>query len=277
MKNTTNKRVRVVLADDHDLVRSGIKALLEMIDGVEVIAEARNGQELVTLVADLQQDPMVRFQHRHYLALALVFGALLPMAIGTLWGDPWGALLVAGFLRLCIQWHATFCINSLTHMFGSQPYSKRVSARDSFWIALLTFGEGYHNYHHEFQHDYRNGVKPWQWDPSKWTIWTLSKLGLADSLRRVPDSKILLAEMREARRKAELHLEEIRQQQQPGQCQRASDKLHELVEKLATNYHELENAISERVQLSREALNRWQNETRGIMREISRIQLLTPA
>jgi transcription termination factor NusB len=93
----------------------------------------------------------------------------------------------------------------------------------------------------------------------------------------VPDSKILLAEMREARRNAELRLEEIRQQQKQGQCERAADKLHELVEKLAANYHELENAISERVQLSREVLNRWQNETRGIMREISRMQVLVPA
>jgi cytochrome b involved in lipid metabolism len=51
-------------------------------------------------------------------------------------------------------------------------------------MALFTFGEGYHNYHHEFQHDYRNGVKPWQWDPTKWLIWSLSKIGLASGLRR---------------------------------------------------------------------------------------------
>ena len=63
-------------------------------------------------------------------------------------------------------------------------------------MALFTFGEGYHNYHHEFQHDYRNGVKPWQWDPTKWTIWCLAKLGLAKNLRRVPAEKI-----REAQRK----------------------------------------------------------------------------
>lgn len=57
MRNTAPKQpIRVVLADDHDLVRSGIKALLEMIEGVEVIAEARNGQELVTLAGDLQPD-----------------------------------------------------------------------------------------------------------------------------------------------------------------------------------------------------------------------------
>jgi stearoyl-CoA desaturase (delta-9 desaturase) len=51
-------------------------------------------------------------------------------------------------------------------------------------MALFTFGEGYHNYHHEFQHDYRNGVKPWQWDPTKWLIWSLSKIGLTSGLRR---------------------------------------------------------------------------------------------
>jgi hypothetical protein len=54
-------------------------------------------------------------------------------------------------------------------------------------MALFTFGEGYHNYHRQFQHDYRNGVKPWQWDPTKWLIWILSKLGLTSGLRRVPE------------------------------------------------------------------------------------------
>jgi stearoyl-CoA desaturase (delta-9 desaturase) len=51
-------------------------------------------------------------------------------------------------------------------------------------MALFTFGEGYHNYHHEFQHDYRNGVKPWAWDPTKWLIWSFSKVGLTSGLRR---------------------------------------------------------------------------------------------
>src|SRR5260370_26366119 len=71
------------------------------------------------------------------------------------------------------------------HSFGRQPYSVRCSARDSFFMALFTMGEGYHNYHHEFQQDYRNGVKPWQWDPTKWLIWSFSKIGLTSNLRRV--------------------------------------------------------------------------------------------
>ena len=67
-------------------------------------------------------------------------------------------------------------------------------------MAIVTLGEGYHNYHHEFQHDYRNGVKSWQFDPTKWLIWTLSKVGLTRKLRRVPDEKIALAELAEAQR-----------------------------------------------------------------------------
>ncbi len=237
-------------------------------------------------VNDLRKDKWVMWQYRYVHWIGLVVGIIIPSVLGYAWYasqglEPWvgalGGFLIPGIARIVVAQHCTFFINSLCHTVGRQPYSSSHSARDSAVMAFLTFGEGYHNYHHEFQHDYRNGVKPWQWDPSKWTIWTLSKLGLAEGLRRVPDSRILLAEMREARRWAQLHLEEIRQQQQPGQCQRASDKVHELVEKLAANYHELENAISERVQLSRKALNRWQNETRGIMREINRIQLPNPA
>jgi stearoyl-CoA desaturase (delta-9 desaturase) len=135
-------------------------------------------------------------------------------------------------------------------------------------MALLTFGEGYHNYHHEFQHDYRNGVKPWQWDPTKWTIWTLSKLGLAEGLRRVPDSKILLAEMREARMRAELHLAAL---EPHGPAHRAAEAVHQMLERLTANYHELEKAASDRVHISREALNRWQNETRAMVRELHRM------
>ena len=73
-------------------------------------------------------------------------------------------------------------------------------------MALLTFGEGYHNYHHEFQHDYRNGVKRWQFDPTKWTIWLLSKLGLTGGLRRAPNEIIRAAEQRRHREKSMLPL-----------------------------------------------------------------------
>ncbi len=142
------------------------------------------------VVGDLSADPLVRFQHRWYLPLAVVFGAGVPAAIGTAWGDPLGAMLVAGWLRLVMQWHATFSINSLTHMIGAQPFTKRVSARDSWWVALLTLGEGYHNFHHRFQIDYRNGIRWYHFDPTKWWVWSMSQVGLARGLRRVPPLRI---------------------------------------------------------------------------------------
>ena len=121
----------------------------------------------------------------------------VPSILGFLWNGWHGALggvLIAGVARIVALQHCTFLINSACHTIGRQPYSTKCSARDSLWLAFFTFGEGYHNYHHEFQHDYRNGVKPWQFDPTKWIIWTLSKLGFAKNLRRVPAEKIRLAE-----------------------------------------------------------------------------------
>ena len=76
------------------------------------------------------------------------------------------------------------------------------AARDSFFLALLTLGEDYHNYHHEFQYDYRNGVKPWQVDPTKWFIWMLSKLRLVRGLRRASADKVQSAQRENGERVA---------------------------------------------------------------------------
>jgi stearoyl-CoA desaturase (delta-9 desaturase) len=141
-------------------------------------------------VADLESDPLVRFQHDHYLLIAVLMGAVLPAAIGLLWGDWLGALMVAGFLRLVLQWHAAFAVNSVAHTIGSRPFSLTVSARDSFITALVTLGEGYHNFHHRFQRDYRNGIRWFHLDPTKWFVWSMSKVGLTWNLRRTPDDLI---------------------------------------------------------------------------------------
>ncbi|MFN0008361.1 MAG: acyl-CoA desaturase [Planctomycetota bacterium] len=141
-------------------------------------------------VKDLSSDPLIAWQDRHYVVLALCSGLVLPFVLGLAWGDPFGAMLVAGFLRLVVQWHATGAVNSVTHCFGSRPYSLANSARDSSLAALITLGEGYHNFHHRFQADYRNGVLWWHFDPTKWFVWTLSQVGLASDLRRTPQEAI---------------------------------------------------------------------------------------
>ncbi|MGK0339243.1 MAG: stearoyl-CoA desaturase (delta-9 desaturase) [Candidatus Azotimanducaceae bacterium] len=106
-----------------------------------------------------------------------------PLAVGAMIGDAIGGLLLMGVLRLVICHHTTFFINSLAHFWGRQPYSDSNSAKDNALIALLTYGEGYHNYHHTFQWDYRNGIHWYHFDPSKWLIATLAKLKLASNLK----------------------------------------------------------------------------------------------
>jgi stearoyl-CoA desaturase (Delta-9 desaturase) len=153
-------------------------------------------------IADLQKDKLICWQDRHVQTIAVLVSFALPALLGF-WWDGWpgalGGFLIAGVARVVVLQHCTFLINSACHTIGRQPYSTKCSARDSLFLALFTFGEGYHNYHHEFQYDYRNGVKPWQFDPTKWIIWTLSKLRLVRSLRRVPAEKIKSAEQQTER------------------------------------------------------------------------------
>jgi stearoyl-CoA desaturase (delta-9 desaturase) len=148
-------------------------------------------------VGDLKKDRLVMWQHRHVHAIAVLVGFALPTLLGAAWNG-WvgalGAFLISGVAKVVVCQHCTFFINSACHTIGRQPYSTRCSARDSLLMALLTFGEGYHNYHHEFQHDYRNGVKSWQWDPTKWVIWALSRIGLTGSLRRAARETIQAAQ-----------------------------------------------------------------------------------
>lgn len=139
---------------------------------------------------DLLKDSLVRFQERFYLPLATLFGFALPALMASAWGDPLGGLLLGGFLRLLVQYHATFAINSVAHTIGRRPYSTETSARDSVITAILTLGEGYHNYHHRFPGDYRNGVLARHFDPTKWWVWALSKTGLTWDLRRTPENAI---------------------------------------------------------------------------------------
>lgn len=144
---------------------------------------------------DLKNDYWVNFQHRYYIPIAVISGFGLPTWIGWALGAPLGGLIFGGALRIVLTQQSTFLINSYCHYFGEQTYGKANSAKDSVFISFFTHGEGYHNFHHHFQADYRNGVRWYDWDPTKWFIRLLSFIGLARGLRRVPAEKILLAEI----------------------------------------------------------------------------------
>ena len=247
------------------------------------------GESPLTNVNDLKRDPLVRFQHKWWAAIGILVGFGLPALIGYLVEGGIGAasgLLIGGVTRLVAVHHMTFFINSLCHTLGHQPYSDRCSAKDSWIMALFTFGEGYHNFHHEFQHDYRNGVKFWQFDPTKWTIHILEKIGMASKLRRVADETILMAEIYQKQRTVAERLEKQEQnicektQKLFTDAQEQLNKAHEAWEE-ATKEHmkavrqklestreqltELQQKVEKTVEELREAMNIWHTAHRGLI------------
>ncbi len=176
-----------------------------------------------SVVRDLLDDPLVRWQDRYYAAIGIGVALGIPLIVGIISGNVLGCLLIGGVLRIVVSHHGTFFINSLCHMIGRQPYSKEHSARDSPIMAVLAFGEGYHNYHHSFPFDYRNGIRSWHFDPAKWMIWGLERVGLATNLRRASDAAILKA-------KIEVQFEAARQRMEnvvDGARARYEARLHE--------------------------------------------------
>nr|WP_158118386.1 fatty acid desaturase [Vibrio cidicii] len=157
---------------------------------------------------DLQKDPIVMWQHRYYVPLAIATNLAIPLMLGAFYQDYVGMLLVVGALRLVVSHHSTFFINSLAHIWGSQPFTDKNSARDNGILAIFTFGEGYHNFHHIFENDYRNGIYWWQYDPTKWLIKSCSWIGLTKRLRVTPQLKIDTAKAAQIFKMAKMKLEE---------------------------------------------------------------------
>lgn len=142
------------------------------------------------VVSDLMRNRMLVFQHRYYVFCMLASNISVFLLSGWLLQDYLGAFLFTWWVRLFCLHHTTWCINSLAHYWGTQSYSQEHSAVDNYIISLLTYGEGYHNYHHTFAYDYRNGIRWYHFDPTKWLIWTLHKLGLASDLKTVNNYRI---------------------------------------------------------------------------------------
>ena len=143
------------------------------------------------VISDLARNKMLRFQDKHYVFCMLASNTITFLIVGWFFGDYLGAFIFAWWVRLFVLHHTTWCINSLAHYYGSQFYSQEHSAVDNYLISLLTYGEGYHNYHHTFAQDYRNGIRWYHFDPAKWLIWTFWKLGLAYDLKKVNNYRIV--------------------------------------------------------------------------------------
>ena len=141
-------------------------------------------------VKDLRRCRLVCHQHEHHEWWSVGAGIVLPMALAWWIGYPLGGFILVVCLRIVIVLHSTFFVNSFAHTFGARPYAPGQTARDNWLGAILTNGEGFHNFHHRFPGDYRNGVRWYDWDPSKWCIYLMSKVGLAWDVRKVSSARI---------------------------------------------------------------------------------------
>ena len=119
----------------------------------------------------------------HYVPPVAVLVALY--AVG---GLPF--LMVAGFLRTVVGLHCTWLVNSATHTWGSRRFVTRDQSTNNFWVAMITFGEGWHNNHHAHPVSARHGLKWYEFDINWYGIWALKKLGLARHVYRVKLSEL---------------------------------------------------------------------------------------
>ena len=139
--------------------------------------EIPNEPERLRLTQDIANDPFYTFCHKYH--------SLLQVALATaLYGTGGMPFLVwAVFVRIIVGFHSTFCVNSVCHMFGYREFETKDSSTNSWWVALLTFGEGWHNNHHAVQSSARFGLRWWEIDMVWMTIQTLERLGLATKVK----------------------------------------------------------------------------------------------
>jgi stearoyl-CoA desaturase (delta-9 desaturase) len=144
-------------------------------------------------MAKLGRNKLLRWQMKYYWQIAVFMNFVLPSIIGFFAGGMTITAALAGYIFVgiarALQQQATFCVNSIFHFIGSRKYYAG-TAGDIWWFFPFLLGENWHNFHHAFAMDYRNGVKWYHLDIHKWIIFSLEKLGLATEVVRTPEVRI---------------------------------------------------------------------------------------
>ena len=201
-----------------------------------------------SLVTDLMKNPRVVFQDKYYLPLTIAVNLAIFFLGWQLTGSALASFYLGFLARMAFIHHCTWFINSLCHTYGSKTYARELSAVDNAVLALLTFGEGYHNYHHAFAADYRNGIRWYHFDPSKWTIWLASRLGLVSNLRTVNTLTVQKSLVLKDRKLLIEHLEEESCETAAEfrkEIEHLSDLFEEKAAALTTKLRELKQATQE--------------------------------
>jgi stearoyl-CoA desaturase (delta-9 desaturase) len=136
-------------------------------------------ETLAHYVPDLAKDRFHVWITKYHYVPMIVLGAIL-LAFGGISCFLWGI-----FLRTVLVLHSTWLVNSATHTWGSRRFATRDQSTNSFWVAMLTWGEGWHNNHHAHPVSARHGLKWYEIDLNWYGIWTLKKLGLAKNVYRI--------------------------------------------------------------------------------------------
>jgi stearoyl-CoA desaturase (delta-9 desaturase) len=131
-------------------------------------------------IQDLAKFPELRFLNHYHLVPAVIYATAM-FLIGGLPGLVWGFVI-----STVLVWHGTFTINSLSHVWGAKRYVTTDESRNNPWLALLTFGEGWHNNHHCYQSACRQGFFWWEFDPGYYSLQLMKLLGIARDLRQPP-------------------------------------------------------------------------------------------
>lgn len=115
-------------------------------------------------ITDLKRDPVVMFQHNHYLKLCFLFSLFLPVFIPWFcWGEnPVVAFYILFVFRYVVTLHSTWVVNSAAHLWGEKKYDGHINPSDNWFVCIAALGEGWHNYHHTFPYDYSTS----EWGPS---------------------------------------------------------------------------------------------------------------
>ena len=129
---------------------------------------------------DLWKDAVHRFLNRWY------FMPLAMLSLALLFAFGWRIVLWGVFLRVTLALHATWLVNSATHLWGSRRFETGDDSRNNWWVALLTFGEGWHNNHHAYPRAARHGLAWYEIDFNWWGIRLLQFLGFAEGIKLIP-------------------------------------------------------------------------------------------
>ena len=230
-----------------------------------VIENTSEEKNKVVGVKDLEKKSAVKFQKKYYFLIAIVGGFIVPYLIGLSFERPIGALLWGSFLRITLVHHATFFINSLCHYVGRRTYDSESTARDSWFMSLFTFGEGYHNYHHKFPYDFRNGISWFAFDPSKWFINILSLFGLTKNLRRTKDYLIFYSKFQSLQNILNKKLEYI-DQRKKIYYQEKITILIDTANKIINDWKQ-----SEKLLTKKNDLKRYKSGLKGIYRDLKKM------